>query len=83
MLNGDTGTYLFCRDCEQYETCGHNYRKILQCNKTVIEYSYEIERGFNMYPVDGNYEKQPIWFMDLLRLCEQYKAEIRKSNVQR
>jgi hypothetical protein len=34
-----------------------------------------------MYPNEGNFEKQPVWFMELLRLCEKYKAEIRKSNV--
>jgi len=45
-----------------------------------MEFAFEIENGFKMYVWEGNYQKQPVWWYDLLKKCQQYINEIRTDN---
>lgn len=83
LINGAAGEYHFCRECPHRNTCDHKGSKIFLCNKDIIQYAFEIEKGFKMYVWDGNWEEQPVWWFNLLQTCQSYIAKIREKNAKR
>ena len=79
LLQGDAGTYAFCRNCEEYENCNHDGQKILTSNKIIIDYAYQIEGGFNSYYWGDNLYEQPEWFIFLLNKARSEIQKIRKD----
>ena len=80
LINGNQGELHFCKlGCENYETCDHNKCRVLKCNRDIMEYAFQIESGFKMYVWEGNWQQQPIWWFELLKICQSYIAEIRNK----
>lgn len=83
LILGKVGEKLFCSECQQYDKCNHDRQKILQCNKDIITYAYEIEKGFKSYVWEGNFEHQPKWWVELLWLAQRTINEARNDRKAR
>jgi len=80
MFQDAGAIYLFCRDCEAYETCNHEYGKIHPVSLYVYRYLSEIEKGFLHYPNPGSWEHQQDWFITLLSTAQAELEALRKAD---
>ena len=58
-------------------------RFVLDCNRVVLNYMYEILGGFKRYPYEGSFEDQPKWFISLLNTAFAEKNRLDKAKAER
>lgn len=78
-------SWFICAHCLRNEICkkDESFPVISPLTRYILQYLSEIDAGFCVYPLQGSWEHQPVWFISLLNTARQALTNKQKDEAEK